>query len=87
MKTESKLVTVSLVNGLNYLTLKNRCQMALMKERLWNIANGSDCVHNIDDENRNTKFMARRQCSFATIVLFGGPSSRCLIGSEKFGEI
>ena len=78
MSSESKLVTVIPLNGSNYATWKVQCWMALMKDGLWNIVNGSERppAQNVTEY---TKFMARRDHALATIVLSVEPSLLYLI--------
>ena len=42
MATESKIVSVITLKDSNYVTWKLQCQMALMKEDLWSIANETE---------------------------------------------
>ena len=82
MATESKSVTVYPLNGSNYPTWKIQCQMALMKEGLWNIVSGSESAPEAGGD-RHTRFMARRDCALATIVLSVDPSLLYLIRSPE----
>ena len=82
MATESKSVTVYPLNGSNYPTWKIQCQLALMKEGLWNIVSGSESAPEAGGD-RHTKFMARRYRTLATIVLSVDPSLLYVIGSPE----
>ena len=56
--------------------------MALMKDGLWNIVNGTEVVPAGDGERRAT-FLALRYCALATIVLSADPSLLYLIGDPE----
>ena len=78
----SDLKTLSVVplNGVNYPTWKVQCRMALMKDGLWNIVNGTEVAPAATDTNSYNKFMARRDRALATIVLSVDPSLLYVIG-------
>ena len=76
---EQKTVSVIPLSDKNYATWKVQCQMALMKDGLWNIVNGTELPPPPTD-NGHTKFMARRDRALATIVLSVDPSLLYLIG-------
>ncbi len=79
MATESKTVAVTPLNGSNYPTWKVQCRMALMKDGLWAIVDGSEeCPPESEAENRR-KFVARRDRALAVIVLSVEPSLLYLI--------
>ena len=80
MATESKSVTVYPLNGSNYPTWKLQCQMALMKEGLWSIVNGTE---HAPEAEGGDKFSTRRDRALATIVLSVDPSLLYLIGSPE----
>ena len=44
MASVSKTVTVVPLNGANYPMWKVQCRMALMKDGLWNIVNGTENI-------------------------------------------
>jgi len=48
--------------------------MALMKEGLWNIVNGSETVPPQDNNDAHVKFVVKRDRALATIVLSVDPS-------------
>ena len=62
------------LNGANYPTWKVQYQIALMKEGLWGIVNGSKSSPSWSDSDKYTKFVARRDQALATIVLSVDPS-------------
>ena len=71
------------LNGANYPTWKVQCQMALMKEGLWSIVNGSESGPSRSDTDKYAKFAARRDKALATIVLSVDPSLLYLIGDPE----
>ena len=76
MASESLKSTVNAVvplNGKNYPTWKVQCRMALMKEGLWNIVDGTEAAPGPEND-RYTKFLARRIRALAIIVLSVEPS-------------
>ena len=76
---EIKTVIVPL-NGRNYPLWKVQCQMALMKESLWGIISGTEEMPGEDNADTHRKFMARRYCALAIIVLAVDPSLLHLLG-------
>ena len=57
--------------------------MALMKEGLWSIVNGTEHAPEVEGGDRHTKFSTRRDRALATIVLSVDPSLLYLIGSPE----
>ena len=82
MASESRVVTVVPLNGLNYATWKVQCRMVLLKEGLWGIASRSEQSPDVKDENF-PKFLARKDKALATIVLPVQPSLLYLIGDPE----
>ena len=76
---EIKTVIVPL-NGRNYPMWKVQCRMALMKESLWGIISGTEETSGEDNTDTRRKFMARRDCALAIIVLAVDPSLLYLLG-------
>ena len=82
---ESK-TTVSLVplNGSNYPTWKVQCRMALVRDGLWGIVEGTETAPPVEGTaDRRSKFIARRDRALATIVLAVEPSLLYLIGDPE----
>ena len=77
--SELKTVSVIPLHGVNYPTWKVQCRMALMKDGLWNIVNGTEVAPPATDNSYN-KFVARRDRALATIVLSVDPSLLYVIG-------
>ena len=80
---ESKGVMVTPLNGSNYPTWKIQCRMALMKDGLWSIANGSERPPDAAEIEKYAKFVTRRDRALATIVLSVDPSFLYLIGDPE----
>ena len=79
---EIKSVIVPL-NGNNYPTWKVQCQMALMKDSVWNIVSGTEEVPGEDKADARRKFMERRDRALAIIVLAVDPSLLYLLGDPE----
>ena len=79
--SEMKTAVVPL-NGKNYPTWKVQCRMALMKEGLWNIVEGTEAAPGREND-RYTKFLARRDRALAIIVLSVEPSLLYLVGDPE----
>ena len=71
------------LNGVNYLTWKVQCRMALMKDSLWGIVNGTEIPPGEDDAEKYAKFVARRHRALALIVLTLEPYLLYLIGEPE----
>ena len=83
MAVDMKAVGIVPLNGANYPTWKVQCQMALMKEGLWGIVNGSESSPSRSDSDKYAKFVARRDRALATIVLSVDPSLLYLLGEPE----
>ena len=68
------------LNGSNYATWKIQCQMALMKDGLWNIVSGVEEEPSQADRDKHVEFVARRDKALATVVLSVEPSLLYLLG-------
>ena len=75
---ESKTVAMVPLNSTNYSTWKIQCKMALIKEGLWGIVNGTETAPT-EGADQRAKFAARRDRALATIVLTIEPSLLYLI--------
>jgi len=69
------------LNGTNYATWKVQCRMALIKENLWNIVNGTEQPP-ADAANR-AKYAIRQDRALAIIVLSVAPTLLYLIGDPE----
>ncbi len=76
---EGKTVNVIPLNGSNYGTWKLQCRMALVRDGLWGIVNGTETAPT-DGGERRSKFLARRDRALATIVLAVDPALLYLLG-------
>ena len=79
----SKLKTaVAPLNGKNYPTWKIQCRMGLMKQKLWNIVDGTEAAPG-EDNNRYAQFLPRRDRTLAIIVLSVEYSPLYLVGDPE----
>lgn len=78
---ESKAAFIVPLNGDNYSTWKVQCRMALMKEGLWGLVNGTEAEP--AEENRRAAFAARKDKALATIVLAIDPKLLYLLGDPN----
>ena len=74
---ESKTVTVVPLNRSNYATWKVQCRMALMKDRLWSIVNGSEACPNQTREADKYKkvYLEKGSCAGHYSALYGSSPS------------
>ena len=78
---ESKTVAVVPLSSTNYSMWKIQCKMALIKEGVWSIVNGTETEPEGNAE-RKAKFAARCDKAFAAIVLVMEPSLLYLVGPD-----
>ena len=79
-KMNSHVVSIIHLRGKNYPTWKVQCQMALMKESLWGIVQGTEANPGADHAERLAKFNYRWEKALAIIILAIDPSLLFLIG-------
>ncbi len=79
---EIKSMVVPL-KGKNYPTWKVQCRMALVKDSLWGIVNGTEAAPDVDQAEAHRKFMARRDRALAIVVLAVDPSLLYLLGDPE----
>ena len=75
------MAAVVLLNSTNYSTWKIQCKMALIKEALWGIVNGTE-REPMEGADQQARFRARRDKALATTVLADEPSLLYLIGAD-----
>ena len=73
------------LNAKNYGTWKIQCKMALMKEGLWSIVDGTELRPL--DERRLTNYIERRNKALATIVLGVETSLLYMLGDPEDPEL
>jgi len=83
MAMDLKTVAIVPLNGTNYPTWTVQCRIALVRDGLWGIVNGTEVATVKGDADRRLKFLARRDCALATIVLAVEPSLLYLIGDPE----
>ena len=79
----SKSVAIVPLNGSNYPTWKVQCRMALVKDGLWSIVNGTETIPEEREADKRAKFVARRDRALALIVLSVEPSLLYLLGDPE----
>ena len=79
MAADLKL-TITPLNSTNYATWKLQCRMALMKEGLWTIVNGTEVPPPATETDKVAKFMVKKNRALATIVLAIEPSLLYIVG-------
>lgn len=87
MATELKSIGIIPLNGSNYPTWKLQCRMALMRDGVWNIVDGSE--KSPEDGHRSVlaKFNSRRDKALATIVLSVDPSLLYLLRANPVDPV
>ena len=84
MASENRSVIVPL-NSSNYATWKIQCRMALIRDAVWNIVDGTEVAPtgSAATAEAQSKFKARQDRALATIVLSIEPSLLYLLGNPK----
>ena len=77
---ESKSVAIVPLRGSNYPTWKLQCRMALVRDGLCDIVDGTETIPDGGNADRRVKFEARRDRALALIVLSIEPSLLYLLG-------
>ncbi len=81
---ESRTIAMVPLNGSNYRTWKVQCKMALMKDGLWGIVNGTETAPDATTHAElHAKFVQRRDRALGTIVLFVDSSLLYLLGEPE----
>ena len=80
---ESRSVAIVPLKGSNYPMWKVQCRMALMKDGLWSIVNGTETIPEEREADKHAKFMTRRDRALALIVLSIEPSLLYLLGDPE----
>ena len=76
---EMRAVSIVPLNGKNYPTWKVQCRMALMKDGLWGIVNGTERDPGESEVEAHKKFVSRQDRALAIVVLAVEPSLLYLI--------
>ena len=82
MMAELKTLSIVPLNGKNYPTWKVQCRMALIKDGLWGIVDGTEKDPGGTDD-AHKKFVSSRDRALAIIVLSVDPSLLYLLGDPK----
>ena len=75
--------TIIPLNGKNYPTWKIQCRMALIKDGLWSIVNGTEEVPGVGNAEARRKYLTRRDRALALVVLAVEPSLLYLLGDPE----
>ena len=70
---ETKLVNLVPLNGTNYATWKVQCKMALIRDGIWNIVNGTEIVpYSTTEMGLHAKYLSRigDDCTLSRTVTF-----------------
>ena len=78
---ESKTAAVVPLNSSNYSTWKIQCKIALIKDGLWGIVNGTEMAP-AEKAEQQSAFAARKDTAFTVIVLAVEPSLLYVIGAD-----
>ena len=70
---DTKTVIIPL-NGKNYPTWKIQCDMALIKDGLWGIVQGTEVAPGEENAEVRRKYLAKRDRALAVVVLSVEPS-------------
>lgn len=71
---DTKTISIISLNRKNYSTWKVQCRMTLIKDGLWGIVNGIEVAPGGDNAEAQRKYLARRYCALALVVLAVEPS-------------
>ena len=80
---EHRTLSIVPLNDKNFPTWKIQCKMALLKEDLWAIVNGSEEAPSTTDAAARKKFMCRKDKALAIIVMAIEPKLLYLIGDPQ----
>lgn len=82
LMAESKVAIVPL-NSSNFPTWKVQCHMALVKDGLWSIVNGTETIPAVAEVDQRAKFIARRDRALVLIILSVEPLLLYLLGDPE----
>lgn len=71
------------LDGSNYATWKVQCRMALIKEDVWGIVEGTETVPEQTDTNKYSQYIVRKNRALAIIVLAVDPKLLYLLGEPE----
>ena len=82
MASDLKTVTVVPLNGLNYSTWKVQCRMALLKDGLWGIVNGTEVAPDeTADADKHAKFIEPK-----LLYLIGNPEDPVVVWKKLMDQ-
>ena len=83
MTSETKATSIVPLNGSNYPTWKVQCRMALMKDSLWSLIDGTENVPPQTEAEKYAKYVAKKNKALAIVVLSIEPSLLYLLGDPQ----
>ena len=83
MTLETKATSIVPLNGSNYPTWKVQCCMALMKDSLWSLIDGTENVPPQTEAEKYAKYVAKKNKALAIVVLSIEPSLLYLLGDPQ----
>ena len=83
MTSETKATSIVPLNGSNYPTWKVQCCMAVMKDSLWSLIDGTENVPPQTEAEKYAKYVAKKNKALAIVVLSIEPSLLYLLGDPQ----
>ena len=83
MASETKPISIVPLNGSNYPTWKIQCRMALMKDGLWSLVDGTEVVPPQAEVEKYAKYVAKKNKALEIVVLSIEPSLLYLLGDPQ----
>ena len=74
MAAETKTTSIVPLNGTNYPAWQIQCRMALMKDGLWKLIDGTEVVSPQKEVEKYAKYVAKKNKALAIVVLSVEPS-------------
>ncbi|KAK3894704.1 hypothetical protein Pcinc_001550 [Petrolisthes cinctipes] len=75
--------TVVPLDGRNYATWKVQCKMALIKEDVWSLVDGTEPLPDPTDTNKYSKYVLKKNKALAIVVLSVDPKLLYLLGEPE----
>ena len=83
MASETKTISIVPLNGANYPTWKMQCRMALMKDGLWSLVDGTEVVPPQEEVEKYAKYVTKKNKALAIVVLSIEPSLLYLLRDSQ----
>ncbi|KAK4316757.1 hypothetical protein Pmani_012119 [Petrolisthes manimaculis] len=75
--------TVVPLDGSNYATWKVQCKMALIKEDVWSLVDGTEPIPDPTETNKYSKYVLKKNKALAIVVLSVDPKLLYLLGEPE----